>query len=67
MFTVPDYDYIQQTTSDIYAHVTKDMNIEATNILYNSLYEKNKGECVNIMPQSIVITCCEISYKPDYV
>lgn len=29
MFTVPDYYYIQQTTSDIYAHVTKDMNIYA--------------------------------------
>ena len=44
MFTVPDYDYIQQTTSDIYAHVTKDMNIEATNILSNSLYEKTRAK-----------------------
>ncbi|MDU1601549.1 MAG: tyrosine-type recombinase/integrase [Clostridium sp.] len=35
---------IMQTTSDIYAHVTKDMNIEATNILSNSLYEKTRAK-----------------------
>lgn len=36
---------IMQTTSDIYAHVTKDMNIEATNILSNSLYKKTRAKC----------------------
>ncbi len=35
---------IMQTTSDTYAHVTKDMNIDATNILSNSLYEKTRAK-----------------------
>ena len=35
---------IMQTTSDTYAHVTKDMNIEATNIISNSLYEKTRAK-----------------------
>ena len=35
---------IMQTTSDIYAHVTKEMNTEATNILSNVLYAKKARE-----------------------
>ena len=35
---------LMQTTSDTYAHVTKDMNIEATNIISNSLYNKTRAK-----------------------
>lgn len=35
---------IMQTTADTYAHVTKDMNVEATNIISNSLYKKTRAK-----------------------
>lgn len=35
---------LMQTTSDIYAHVTKEMNTEATNIISNILYKKIREE-----------------------
>lgn len=35
---------IMQTTSDVYAHVTKEMNTEATEILSNILYTKKARE-----------------------
>ena len=35
---------IMQTTSDIYTHVTKEMNTEATDILSNVLYTKKARE-----------------------
>ena len=35
---------IMQTTSDIYAHVTKEMNTEATDIILNALYAKKARE-----------------------
>lgn len=35
---------LMQTTSDIYAHVTKDMNTEATDIISKSLYKKIREE-----------------------
>ena len=28
---------------------------------------QNKGKCVSIIPQSLAITCCEISHKPSSV
>ncbi len=35
---------LMQTTSDIYAHVTKEMNNEATNVLSDILYIKTRGK-----------------------
>lgn len=35
---------LMQTTADIYAHVTKDMNTEATDIISKSLYKKIREE-----------------------
>lgn len=35
---------IMQTTSDIYTHVTKEMNTEDTDVLSNVLYAKKARE-----------------------
>lgn len=66
-----NHHFIMQTTSDIYAHVTKEINTEATHVLSNVLYAKKQGKVKGKyrygIPQILAITCCEISHKPSSV